>query len=47
MMNQFIESLRRLFNDSKVSNGTLEKLLEEKKINKQEYEYIISVKKVV
>lgn len=47
MMNQFIESLRRLFGDDKVSQNTLDKLLEEKKINKQEYEYIISVKKVV
>lgn len=46
-MNQFIESLSRLYKNNKVSDITLNKLLLDKKINKQEYEYIISVKKVV
>lgn len=43
-MNQFVESLQRLYKENKVSNQTLNKLLTEKKITKQEYEYIISVK---
>lgn len=43
-MTQLVDSLQRLYNDDKVSNKTLEKLLLEKKITKQEYEYIISVK---
>lgn len=46
-MNQFVESLARLYKDNKVPDDTLNKLLLGKKINKQEYEYIISVKKVV
>ena len=46
-MIQFIESLARLYKDNKVSDNTLNKLLSYKKINKQEYKYIISVKKVV
>lgn len=43
-MNQFIESLCRLYKDDKVSKLTLDKLLTDNKINKQEYEYIISAK---
>ena len=46
-MSQFIESLSRLYKNDKVSDNTLNKLLSDKKINKHEYEYIISVKKVV
>lgn len=46
-MSQFIESLSRLYKNNKISDSTLNKLLSDKKINKQEYEYIISVKKVV
>lgn len=46
-MNQFVESLARLYKDNKVFDSTLNKLLLDKKITKQEYEYIISVKKVV
>ena len=46
-MNQFVESLTRLYKDNKVFDSTLNKLLLDKKITKQEYEYIISVKKVV
>jgi hypothetical protein len=43
-MTQFIESLQRLYRDDKVSKETLDKFLASQKINKQEYEYIISVK---
>lgn len=46
-MNQFIDSLFRLYKDNKVSDKTLNNLLLSNKINKQEYEYIISAKKVV
>lgn len=46
-MNQFTESLARLYNDNKIDNKRLDALLASKKINKQEYDYIISVKKVV
>ena len=46
-MNQFIESLARLYKNNKISDSKLNKLLSDKKINKQEYEYIVSVKKVV
>ena len=45
-MTQFVESLQRLYIENKVSNPTLDRLLTEKKINKQEYDYIISVKNV-
>ena len=41
-MNQFVESLARLYKDEKVSDNILNRLLSEKKINKQEYTYIIS-----
>jgi phospholipid N-methyltransferase len=43
-MTQFIESLQRLYKENKVSNQTLERLLTDKKINKQEYDYIIAAK---
>lgn len=46
-MNQFVESLARLYKADKVDNKKLDELFASKKINKQEYEYIISVKKVV
>ena len=46
-MNQFIESLARLYKTDKIDNKKLDELLTSKKINKQEYDYIISVKKVV
>ena len=46
-MSQFIESLARLYQVDKISSHTIDELLSSKKINKQEYEYIISVKKVV
>lgn len=41
-MNQFVESLARLYKDEKVSDNTLNRLLSEKKINQQEYTYITS-----
>ena len=43
-MNQFIQSLARLFKDNKIDDKKLNELLSSKKINKQEYDYIISVK---
>lgn len=43
-MSQFIESLWRLYKDNKISNATLDKLLQDKKIDKQEYAYIISAR---
>lgn len=46
-MNQFIESLYRLYSLDKIDKKQLDKLLENKKINQQEYDYIISAKKVV
>jgi hypothetical protein len=46
-MNQFVESLCRLYNLNQVDTNQLNKLLINKKINKQEYDYIISAKKAV
>lgn len=46
-MNQFIESLYRLYSVDKIDKSQLDKLLAGKKINQQEYDYIISAKKVV
>ena len=46
-MNQFIESLYRLYGLDKVSQEQLNKLLINQKINQQEFDYIISAKKVV
>lgn len=46
-MNQFIESLYRLYSLGKIGKSQLDKLLANKKINQQEYDYIISAKKVV
>ena len=45
-MNQFIESLYRLYRINKIDKSHLDKLLANKKINKQEYDYIISAKNV-
>lgn len=42
--NQFINSLWRLYKFNKIDNTKLLKLLEDKKINAEEYEYIISAK---
>lgn len=46
-MNQFVESLARLYQAGKIDIKKIDELLASKKINKQEYDYIISVKKVV
>ena len=46
-MNQFVLSLARLYKDNQIHENKLKELLNSRKINQQEYEYIISVKKVV
>ena len=46
-MNQFVESLARLYKADKIDSKKIDELLSSKKINKQEYDYVISVKKVV
>lgn len=46
-MNQFVESLYRLYGLDSVKKELLDKLLINKKINQQEYDYIISAKKVM
>lgn len=46
-MSQFIESLARLYEAKKIDDKKINDLLSSKKINKQEYDYIISEKKVV
>ena len=43
-MNQFIESLYRLYRADKVDMKKLGELLASNKINKQEYDYIVSAK---
>lgn len=46
-MSQFIESLARLYRANRINEDKLKELLAIKKINQQEYNYIISVKEVV
>ena len=41
-MNQFVESLSRLYEYHKIDDKKLKELLDSKKINQQEYEYIIA-----
>ena len=41
-MSQFVESLARLFKENKIDEQKLKELLDSKKINQQEYDYIIS-----
>lgn len=41
-MNQFVESLARLYKSQKVSKDTIDTFLTDKKITQIEYEYIIS-----
>ena len=43
-MSQFVESLWRLYKNSKINDNKLNELLLSKKITKQDYEYIISAK---
>lgn len=42
--NPFVESLYRLYKFNKIDDKKLDELLSLKKINKQEYDYIISAK---
>lgn len=44
-MSQFVESLYRLYRDNKITKTILDARLASKKINQQEYEYILSAKK--
>jgi len=45
-MTQFVESLRRLYKMEKIDKKKLNALLASKKINTQEYEYVLSAKEV-
>ena len=46
-MTQFIESVARLYCADKIDKQKIDNLLAHKRINQQEYDYIISAKKVV
>lgn len=46
-MSQFVESLARLYQVNKINENKIKELLTTKKINQQEYDYIISAKRVV
>lgn len=46
-MSQFVESLYRLYGSNRIDKEHLDRLLLSKKINQQEYNYIISAKEVV
>ena len=46
-MNQFVESLARLYCSEKINVTKLKQILDSNKINQQEYDYIISAKKEV
>lgn len=46
-MSQFVESLTRLYLMNKIDENKVKELLLTKKINQQEYDYIISAKKAV
>lgn len=46
-MNQFVESLRRLYIAGRVNAQTIIELLAANKINQQEYDYIISAQREV
>lgn len=43
-MNQFVKSLERLYQSDKIDIKKIKELLSSKKINQQEYDYIIAVK---
>lgn len=43
-MTLFIESLRRLYNEGKITKNKVDQLLSTKKITQQEYNYIIPIK---
>ena len=42
---QFVMSLGRLYKEAKIEVNNIDKLLKDGKINKEEYEYIISLRK--
>jgi hypothetical protein len=46
-MNQFVESLTRLYMKNKIDETKLTELLAINKINQQEYDYVVAAKKVV
>lgn len=46
-MNQFVESLRRLYMGGRVHEQKIAELLSANKINQQEYDYIISAQREV
>lgn len=46
-MSQFIESLTRLLQANQINENKLKELLKNNKITQQEYNHIISAKKVV
>lgn len=41
---QFVNSLGRLYKEAKIELENVEKLLKDKKINEEEYKYIISLR---
>ena len=43
-MNQFVESLCRLYKDNRIDDQKLNELLIHKKINQKEYDLIVSIK---
>lgn len=44
-MSPFIDSLRRLYSDNKISKKRLDELFSSKKINQEEYYYILTDEK--
>lgn len=42
MFNEFVQSLKRLYQDGKISKEKIQKLYQEKKITKNEIDYIIT-----
>lgn len=46
-MNQFVESLYRLYRMEKINKEKLDILLSNNKINQQEYDYIISAENAI
>lgn len=42
-MSVFVETLKRLYINKKVTKSKIDSLLKEKKLNKSEYDYILDV----
>lgn len=42
-MSVFVETLKRLYVNKKVTKSKIDNLLKEKKLNKSEYDYILDV----